>query len=72
MTVEDYHENFVMTSVNFDTSEGDWYEQHYLFLNDEDRRNSTSESCDECTKHEIKLTNNVDEAQKVYIQVHTW
>ena len=64
---EDYYENFLLTSVNFDISDGDWYDDHYLFLNDEDRRDSTSASCINCTKHEFKLTNNSDEPQKAYV-----
>ena len=72
MTVEDYHAGFEASFVNFVVSEGGWFEDHYLFLNDEDRRNGTSGSCDECTRHEFKLTNNSTEAQKVYAQIHTW
>ena len=55
MTVEDYHSNFVRTSVNYDVSDGDWYGDYYLFLNDEDRRNSDGyySNYDKMTKHEF-------------------
>jgi hypothetical protein len=72
MTVEDYHAGFEETNVNFDTADGDWHEDHYLFVNDEDRKNATSGSCYDCTRHEFKLTNSSTEAQKAYIQIHVW
>ena len=78
MTVEDYRDNFHRTVVNFDVTDGDWYGDHYLYLNDEDRRNSDGYcanyygDCVKLTKHEFKLTNTADVAQKVYAAVHTW
>jgi hypothetical protein len=39
MTVEDYHVGFEETNISFDLSDGDWFEDHYLYLNDEDRKN---------------------------------
>ena len=71
MTAEDYHASFSHTWINFDLSDGDWHEDHYIFLNDEDRRNGTHEWCIDggslCTKHEFTLKNNSTEVQKAYI-----
>ena len=72
MTVEDYWAGFEETNVNFDLADGDWHEDHYLFVNDEDRKNASSGSCYDCTRHEFKLTNSSTEAQKAYIQFHVW
>ena len=74
MTVEDYHDIFRRTIVNFDINDGTWFGDHYLYLNDEDRRNSEGfySHFDDMTKHEFQLTNTATEAQKVYAAVHTW
>ena len=74
MTVEDYHDIFRRTTVNFDINDGTWFGDHYLYLNDEDRRNSEGfySGYDDMTKHEFTLTNTATEAQKVYAAVHTW
>ena len=58
MTVEDYHDIFRRTIVNFDINDGTWFGDHYLYLNDEDRRNSEGfySVYDDMTKHEFTLT----------------
>ena len=74
MTIEDYQDNFKRTTVNFDISDGSWYGDHYLFLNDEDRRNAPKWliEYDNMTRHTFTLTNTATVAQKVYATVHTW
>ena len=54
--------------------DGNWHNDYYLFLNDEDRQNAKSFYSDsgKITKHEFKLTNTASEKQKVYVGVHTW
>ena len=66
----DYHTYFEETNVIFDISDGDWQEDHYLFLNDEDAKNS--ENYADKTRHEFTLTNTSEEVNKVYAQIHTW
>ena len=68
--LEDYHAYFEETNIIFDISDGDWSEDHYLFLNDKDRKNS--EYWSNKTRHEFSLTNTSDEVNKVYAQIHTW
>ena len=70
MPLEDYHIYFEETNVTFDISDGDWHEDHYLFINDEDRKNS--DYYYDKTKHEFTVKNTAEEAQKVYVQIHTW
>ena len=65
MTVEDYHAGFEETNINFDLSDGDWFEERYLFLNDEDRKNGTEVNSDR-TRHEFFIKNTSNEVQKVY------
>jgi hypothetical protein len=70
MTVEDYHVGFEETNISFDLSDGDWFEDRYLFKNDEDRKNSQYYA--DKTRHEFIIRNTSDETQKAYAQVHAW
>ena len=60
MPLEDYHIYFEETNVTFDISDGDWHEDHYLFINDEDRKNS--DYYYDKTKHEFTVKNTAEEA----------
>ena len=66
----DYHSYFEETNIIFDISDGDWHEDHYLYLNDEDAKNS--EYYSDKTRHTFSLKNTSESAQKVYAQIHTW
>ena len=55
MTVEDYHAGFEETNISFDLSDGGWYEDHYLYLNDEDRTNGIYYPTR--TRHDFTLKN---------------
>ena len=71
ITIEDYHKGFESTEINFDVSSG-WFGDHYLYLNDEDRKDATSGFCYNCTRHEFKVTNTATTKQKVYLAAHVW
>ena len=70
MTVEDYHAGFEETNINYDLSNGGWFEDHYLYLNDEDSKNSTYYY--NKTRHDFTLKNTSSQTQKVYAQIHAW
>ena len=70
MTVEDYHAGFEETNINYDLSDGGWFEDHYLYLNDEDSKNSTYYY--NKTRHDFTLKNTSSQTQKVYAQIHAW
>ena len=72
MPIENYKLAFAETHIGYDVSSG-WFEGHYLFLNDLDRKNGKSEHCGaHCTRHEFKLKNTATVKQKVYAYAHMW
>lgn len=69
MTISDYHEQGVSTVISYDTS--DWYNSHFLMLNDQTDSPGTWSWCGAtCTRHTLDVTSEVD--QNVYVTAHTW
>lgn len=69
MTIEDYYNQGLVTIISFDTT--DWFEDHFLMLDDKTTPNGEWEFCGPtCTRHIIEVTSSV--AQDVYVTVHTW
>ena len=74
MNIKTYFEQFDSTDINQDTHE--WKQGYFLMIDDEQTEDtqllSTDHNCPGCTRHILKVKNEGDDEQFVFVGAHVW